>query len=136
MAHAPGRGADLAPGSGHREDNGLGDLIEDHPPAPDVAESAQTERAELRLQQIADLVEPVLSFVDPGPRVGAGIRQEPHDALRRHVRRVHLDRQEQPVRIQQSAEQAVAIGRVELARERRLVQPRLDSPTGSASPRH
>ncbi len=50
MAHAPGRGADLAPGAGHREDDGLGDLVEDHPPAPDVAQAAQTERAELRLQ--------------------------------------------------------------------------------------
>ena len=106
MAHAPGRGADRAPGAGHREDDGLGDLIEDHPPALDIAEPAQAERAELRLQQIANLVEPVLALVDPGPRVGAGIRQEPHDALRRDVRRVHLDRQEQPVRIQQTAEQA------------------------------
>ena len=45
--------------------------------------------------------------------------------MRRDVRRVELHRKEQPVRIQQAAEQAVAIGRVELARERRPVQPRL-----------
>ena len=106
-----------APGSGHREDDGLGDLVEDHPPAPHIAQAAQAERAELRLQEIADLGEPVLSLVDPGPRVGAGIRQEPPEALRRDVRRVELDRQEQPVRIQQTAEQAIAIGRVQLARE-------------------
>ncbi len=77
MAHAPGRGADLAPGSGHGEDNGLGDLIEDDAPALDIAKSAQTEFAQLHLQQIADLVQPVLPFVDPGPRVRDRIGQEP-----------------------------------------------------------
>ena len=93
MTHAPGRGADLPPGSGHGKDDGLGDLVEDHPPALDIAEPAQAERAKLRLQQIANLVEPVLSRDDPGPRVGAGIRR-PHDALRRDVRRVELHRKE------------------------------------------
>ena len=45
-----------APGSGHGKDDGLGDLVEDHPPAPHIAQAAQAERAELRLQQIANLV--------------------------------------------------------------------------------
>jgi hypothetical protein len=63
---------------------GLGDLVEDYPPPPDIAEPAQTEPAELRLQQIANLGQPMLALVDPGPRVGAGIGQEPHHALRRH----------------------------------------------------
>ncbi len=125
MAHAPGRGADLAPGSRHREDNRLGDLIEDHAPAPDIAKAAQPERAELHFQQIADFVESVLSFVDPCPRVGDRVGQEPSHALRCRRRRMHLDRKDQTVRIQQPAKQAVPIGCVQLARERRAVQPRL-----------
>ena len=125
MAHPPGRGPDRARNAGHREDNRLGDLIKDHPPAPDIAQTPQPEHAELRLQQIANLVEPVLALVDPGARVRAGIRQEPSDALRCGRRRMHLDRQEQAVRVQQAAEQARAIGRVELARERHPVPPSL-----------
>ncbi len=71
---------------------------------------AKPERAELRFQEIANLGESVLSFVDPGPRVGARVGQEPSHALRRRRRRMHLDRKDQTVRIHQAAKQAVPIG--------------------------
>ena len=101
--------------------------------AGDVAKPAQAEHAKLGLQQVAGLVEPGLPLVDPCPRVGDRIGQEPRDALRRGIRRMHLDRQEQLVGIQRSAEQIIAVGIAEVARERRAVQAILiDRPVGLA----
>ena len=91
IAHAPGRGADLAPNTRHGEYDGLGDLIEDNLTAPDITQPAQAEHAELRLQQMANLIEPVFSLVDPTARIRAGIGQEPRDVLCCRGRRMHLD---------------------------------------------
>ena len=81
VSHAAGCRPDLPPDAGQREDDRLCYLIEDDPAALDIAESAQTERHQLPTQHIANLIEPVLTFIDPGARVAACIREKADQGL-------------------------------------------------------